>query len=451
MNKPFLSICIPTWEIKGNGVNYLDYSLNILAHQTFKDFEIIISDHSTDNEIKNYLESWKEYLNIKYILCETGRGLISPNLNNGLRHCSGEYIKILFQDDFLYEVDSLQKIVNQLQNKNVKWLVTGCAHTKDMETIYDMMIPYYHDKIYQGINTISCPSVLTIKNDKDLILFDEDLNWLVDVDYYKKCYDKFGLPIIEPTICVINRQAEIRTTNLIQEERKQKELSLMLTRYQKSLHLPNVTLLAMTSVRLEEHIKALEYSSKNIKFGAIKLISDIKPPLLPNNITYEYIEPMKNIDDWNYSMIYKLGKYVDTEYVLIIHDDGFIINPDSWRNEFFNYDYIGAPWPIPSDNYSYRDINGELIRVGNSVSLRSKKLIDLPVKLNLEWKPFHGYYSEDGFLTVNYRHIFKEHGCVYADIDVAKYFSHETPLPETQGITPFAFHGKNSPYKNLIK
>jgi hypothetical protein len=29
----------------------------------------------------------------------------------------------------------------------------------------------------------------------------------------------------------------------------------------------------------------------------------------------------------------------------------------------------------------------------------------------------------------------------FADIDVAKYFSHETQLPEIVGIAPFAFHG----------
>jgi hypothetical protein len=208
------------------------------------------------------------------------------------------------------------------------------------------------------------------------------------------------------------------------------------------LDLSNVTLIAMTSVKIPQTIKALQYSSKGIKFGAIKIISDIEPDNIPDDIIHEYTEKMSNIDDWNYSIIYKLGKHIETEFAILIHDDGFIINPKSWRSEFLEYDYIGAPWPLPMDNFSYRDINGEIIRVGNSVSLRSKKLIDLPVTLNLEWKPFHGYYNEDGFICVNYRHIYKEHGMKFADIDVAKYFSHETQLPETIGIEPFAFHGR---------
>lgn len=220
------------------------------------------------------------------------------------------------------------------------------------------------------------------------------------------------------------------------------------------LNLENVTLIAMTSVGITPTIKALEYSSKEINFGAVKLISDIKPNNLPSNIIHEYTEKMNNIDDWNHDIIYKLGKYIDTDFAMLIHADGFIVNPSSWRPEFLDYDYIGAPWPLPNDNFSYRDINGKLIRVGNSVSLRSKKLIDLPVKLNLEWKSFHGFTNEDGFICVNYRHVYEENGCKFADIDVAKYFSHEIMIPEIQGIKPFAFHrhyGTNNIYPNYGK
>lgn len=220
------------------------------------------------------------------------------------------------------------------------------------------------------------------------------------------------------------------------------------------VNLKNVTLIAMTSVGLEPTINALEYSCQGINFGSVKLISDIKPDNLPSIITHEFTEKINNIEEWNHDIIYKLGKYVETDFAILIHADGFIVNPESWRDEFLEYDYIGAPWPLPNDNFSYRDINGELIRVGNSVSLRSKKLIDLPTKLNLEWKPFHGFTNEDGFICVNNRHIYKEHGCKFADIDIAKYFSHEVMIPEIQGIKPFAFHrhfGTNSNYPNFGK
>ena len=60
-----ISICIPTYEMKGKGVEYLEYSFNILYSQTYTDFEIIISDHSLSNEIKDLCEQWSQILNIK--------------------------------------------------------------------------------------------------------------------------------------------------------------------------------------------------------------------------------------------------------------------------------------------------------------------------------------------------------------------------------------------------
>lgn len=215
------------------------------------------------------------------------------------------------------------------------------------------------------------------------------------------------------------------------------------------LNLKNITLVALTSVRIESTIKALIYSSSQIEFGKIKLLSHVKPSYLPNKITFEKTPISSSIDEWNYNIIYNLPKHIDTEYALLIHDNGFVVNPKSWRDDFLDYDYIGAPWPLPNDEYSFRDINQEIIRVGNSVSLRSKKLLDIPVKKNLEWKPFHGYTNEDGFICVNYRHEYLNEGCKFADINIAKYFSHETPMEIFENIEPFCFHnymGKNIKY-----
>ena len=450
-NRPFFSIAIPVWGIQGKGIDYLETNLTWLAHQRFTDFEVVISDHSEDDCIKDYVELWVSILSIKYVKYEHGRGTISPNLNNALRLCTGKYIKIIFQDDFLYNEYSLETIAKYIETTDINWLVTGCAHTKDMDVLFDPMIPKYHDKIYQGINTISSPSVLTIKNSDDKLYFNESLKWLMDVEYYKRLYDKYGLPDIVNDICIINRESEIRATTMISDADKFNETELLTARFSKKLNLPNITLVAVTSVRIDEHVNALQYSCKDISFGCVKILSHETPTNLSSNIIWQPIDKLNNIDEWNYFMIYNLTQYIDTDYIMLIHDDGFIINSTAWRDEFLEYDYIGAPWPIPSDSLSYRDINGELIRVGNSVSLRSKRVLDLPSQLNLEWKPFHGFYSEDGFICVNYRHEFIKHGCKFADIGVAKYFSHETELIETIGIAPFAFHGKHSIYRKLIE
>jgi hypothetical protein len=214
------------------------------------------------------------------------------------------------------------------------------------------------------------------------------------------------------------------------------------------LKLNNVTLVSMTSVNIEETIRAMKISCEEIDFGDVVLITDKKDLDLPKNFRLGEINEIKNINEYSYNMIYKLGDYIKTDYALIVQADGFVVNAKSWINDFLNYDYIGAPFILPKDDFSYRDSNGKIFRVGNGgFSLRSKKLINLANKLNLEWKSFHGYYNEDGFICGMYRSIYEENGCKFAPIEIAKYFSHEANIPEIQGITPFGFHGK----KNINK
>ena len=216
------------------------------------------------------------------------------------------------------------------------------------------------------------------------------------------------------------------------------------------LHLPNVTLIAMTSVLIDETIKALKYSSKDIEFGSVKLVSHEKPKNLPNNITYQYTDRISSIDEWNHRIVYHLNDYVDTDYVLLIHDDGFVVNSSSWKNEFLDYDYIGAAWGHTHllDRYS------KPIRVGNSVSLRSKKLLEIPSKYNMPWNLHDNNFNEDTQICVWNRNLFLDNGIIFADLDIAKYFSHEEKFPEYDGIEPFCFQkfgGDNNKYKKIIE
>ena len=215
------------------------------------------------------------------------------------------------------------------------------------------------------------------------------------------------------------------------------------------LQLPNVTLTAVTSVKVKETIKAMEYSMRNIDFGDVVLITHRKPFFLPKTIRYMHTQKMTNIDDFNHKMVYDIGDYIETDYMLLVHYDGFVVNTDMWRDEFLDYDYIGSPWPLPHDDFSYRDINGEICRVGNSVSIRSKRLLDFPKKANIPWEADHGFFHEDGFLCVKNKHLVEQAGMKIAPLEVAKYFGHENMIPEIEGIRPFVFHkwyGTNKDY-----
>lgn len=215
------------------------------------------------------------------------------------------------------------------------------------------------------------------------------------------------------------------------------------------LQLPNVTLAAMTSVNRKATLKALEYSMRGIDFGEVVFISDKKPLHLPDGITYEHIDPLTDINSFNYNMVYSLYKYVHRDFCLTVHADGFVVHPEVWRDDFLAYDYIGSPWPDPHDDFTYRDINGNLIRVGNSVGIRSYRLLEYPDKVHMPFEADHGWFNEDGFICVKMRHRFLEAGMTYAPLEVAVHFGHEKPIPEEKGTTPFLFHkweGDNAQY-----
>lgn len=232
MNQPFFSICIPIWGAKGEGIDYLEDNLNSIKNQTFTDFEVIISDHSIDNSLQDFVELWKPILNIKYLKCDKGRGLISPNINNALRNATGKYIKILYQDDIFYNEHSLNDIAEYLNiHPETNWLVTGCIGTYDMVNVAVTVNPQYHQNIHLGSNSIGCPSVLTLKNSDEKIYLDENLRFLDDVEYYKRLYDKYGSPNILPTICSTIRMGGVSATSLLNDEIRKKEIDLMLKKY----------------------------------------------------------------------------------------------------------------------------------------------------------------------------------------------------------------------------
>lgn len=212
----------------------------------------------------------------------------------------------------------------------------------------------------------------------------------------------------------------------------------------------NVTLVAVATTEVEATAKALEYSTRHLSFDRVLLLSHYHPE--PGTTTYEHIniQPFSNVGEWGKFVVFNLHHHIDTDYIILVHADGFIVNPQSWDDGFLQYDYIGAPWPLPKDNYSYRDHFGNIIRVGNSVSLRSKKLLKMPSKLGLDWTSAdHGFFHEDGFLCVQNRHTLQNHGIAYAPLSVACKFSREKPIHENKGLEPFAFHkweGENRHY-----
>jgi len=209
------------------------------------------------------------------------------------------------------------------------------------------------------------------------------------------------------------------------------------------INLPNVTLLAATSIEVDMTHLALRISSRNINFGEIKLLSSIVPEKLHPEIEYVKI-PNLNIEKYNRLILEDLHKYFKTTHCLIVQADSFVVDANLWKEEFLNFDYIGAPWPNKVNADSGIILNLENNPVGNGgFSLRSQKLAKATAKINYKSLKFP-IKSED--IIICY-YLYKEminDGIKFASPQLAAQFSmeNENHLYGQDVNTVFGFHGK---------
>ena len=105
---PLVSICIPTY----NGDIYIKECLNSAINQTYENIEIIISDDNSQDNTMNICNTILSKTNIDYkIITNNSSGGVADNWNNSIKYSSGQYIKMLFQDDYLYP-DCIEKMIS---------------------------------------------------------------------------------------------------------------------------------------------------------------------------------------------------------------------------------------------------------------------------------------------------------------------------------------------------
>jgi len=211
------------------------------------------------------------------------------------------------------------------------------------------------------------------------------------------------------------------------------------------IRLPDVTLMAVSSIKIPETILALQKSMEGIEFGDIRLITHQKPENLPLNIRYGYCDQIDNIHKYNEFMFLNAWEYFDTEFVLIQQYDSWIINSDYWQKEWLYVDYLGSPWKYLLDAYICH-ATGEHVRVGNGgFSLRSSQLMRTPNKMGWNIRSEQGYDSEDGNFAVYWRKEMLEQGIKYGLVGQAAHFAFENNVPENLHISKFFGFHKNYP------
>jgi hypothetical protein len=193
---PALSVIIPCYEMYGKGAIHLERSLSILSEQTWKNFEVVISDHSKSDLILDCSNKFKDRLDIKYFRNENFIGSSCGNANFALDNANNGVIKILFQDDFLKDNRSLENAMKYFVYSGADWMATGCNHrVEESGNIYWEHFPrFIRGQLFEALNSLGCPSVIYTKANS--IRFDRQLPALMDLDYYTQLDKKYGPPVI---------------------------------------------------------------------------------------------------------------------------------------------------------------------------------------------------------------------------------------------------------------
>ena len=203
-----ISICCPVYTMKDKTAErFLVEYFSHLMYQTFKDFDIVISDQSEWDNLKTICDTFSHVLDIKYIKNTSNKKNAANNVNNAVKHATGEIIKLLYMDDFFVDQSALQKIADAFDNNpHGKWFISGFTHSNENRTeFFDTRFPWYENKYVNGDNTTGNPSNYAVRSNCALEM-DDDLLWIVDGEYFYRSYYYHGDPIKLDDVLVCFRE-----------------------------------------------------------------------------------------------------------------------------------------------------------------------------------------------------------------------------------------------------
>lgn len=188
------------------------------------------------------------------------------------------------------------------------------------------------------------------------------------------------------------------------------------------VNLAGVTLICIDTVNPDLALRAMQRSQSQCQFDRSILFTD--KPIQVDGIEIVQVSNINSIESYSQFVVQGLAPYISTSHLLLVQWDGFIIHPEAWREEFLEYDYIGAPWPNHPEPYN----------VGNGgFSLRSRKLLDA-----LSQVTFSEFHPEDEHICRTHRSELEKLGIKFAPTTMAEQFSYEFTQPTS---STFGFHG----------
>lgn len=195
---PKVSICIPTYCQSGK----FSILLQSIANQSFRDFEVIVTDDSPNDEIEQLCRNNKSFP-IQYYRNSAPKG--SPdNWNIAISYARGEWVKLIHHDDYFYSHNSLAIFVEASQQypdvdyffcaTNIFDFHSGKQYPYDVPLNQLQNIDKYPAYLFPR-NIIGAPSTGFFRKNMH-IQYDKSLIWLVDVEYYSRVINKYKIKYI---------------------------------------------------------------------------------------------------------------------------------------------------------------------------------------------------------------------------------------------------------------
>lgn len=151
---PLVSVVMPVYN---PNLEYLQESINSILNQTFDDFEFIIIDDNSDEEINLFLKSIDDHrVKIKRNINNLG---VTKSLNIGFGMAKGKYIARMDCDDISFP-DRLQKQFD-FMNENPDVIVCGCGIKKfcrydELDSKCETYVPQINDMELFRIRLLFC-------------------------------------------------------------------------------------------------------------------------------------------------------------------------------------------------------------------------------------------------------------------------------------------------------
>jgi len=182
-----ISICIPAYK----GIDFLQRLLDSITIQTFKNFEVVVTDDSPDETVNTLCLKYQNSFRLQYYRNTTTLGT-PANWNEAIRKAEGEWIKLMHDDDWFSDEHSLESFAEIIANdRSIAFIFSAYknvylnpSRTKNIfaSRFWIRKLDKNPAVLFSG-NFIGPPSVVLHKKNLDF-LYDDRMKWLVDIDFY---------------------------------------------------------------------------------------------------------------------------------------------------------------------------------------------------------------------------------------------------------------------------